>query len=117
MMSIVFPLIASSALVFFGYFALWSSSQANTPKGISSFGRVLSIILFVIAGLVLVSPVAVRHFHGSHSMGRMEMQGRPPYMGHMPRQGCFPQHWMGKRYMQDQPAAAPEQKPEGPASR
>jgi hypothetical protein len=114
MMFVLFPLLAASVLVFFGYFALWSSSQANTPKGISSFGRILSIILFVIAGLVLLSPVAMRHFHGQHFMGRMDMQGRPPCMG------SVPQHWMGQRSMcpyKNQPAPAPEEKPEGPATK
>jgi hypothetical protein len=114
MMFVLFPLIACSVLVFFGYFALWSSSQANTPKGISSFGRVLSIILFVIAGLVLVSPAAMRHFHGQCCRGGMEMQGRPPCMGSVPH------HWMGNRCMppdRNQPAPAPEEKPEGPAAK
>ena len=114
-MFVIVPLIACSVLVFFGYFALWSSSQANTPKGISSFGRILSIILFVIAGLVLLSPVAMRHFHGQRCcMGSMDMQGRPPCMGSMPH------HWMGQRFMhsdRNQPAPAPEEKPEGPAAK
>ncbi|HUI92048.1 MAG TPA: hypothetical protein VLX68_07365 [Chitinivibrionales bacterium] len=109
MMLIIFPLIAASALVFFGYFALWSSAQATTPKSISSFGRILSIILFVIAGVVLFSPVAMRHFHGRHFTGGMGMQGRPPMMG------SVPQHWMGKRFIppeRGQQFPAPAEKPE-----
>jgi len=86
---------AAVVLVFMGYFALWSAAQANTPAGISAFGKVMAIILFVMAGLVLVSGIACRHgFCGGRMMGKMGcgapammngMQGMPGCgMGHMP---------------------------------
>lgn len=76
---------AAVVLVFFGYIAMWSASQPNTPAGISSFGKTMAIILFVIAGLALVSGIAMRHGCCSPMMmGRMAgcgnasmMQGGP----------------------------------------
>jgi hypothetical protein len=113
-MHIIFPIIGASVLVFFGYFAIWSSSQPTTPKGVSSFGRILAIILFVIAGLALVSPVAVRHFHGGHMMNKMECRGNPAFMG------CPQGHWMNKMHMpgdKNRPENVPEQKPETPPAK
>jgi len=75
MCMIICPIAAAVIIVFFGYLALWSSSQANTPGGISSFGKVLAIILFVMAGLVLVAGIAMghRHFgHGGMMMGKWQ---------------------------------------------
>ena len=84
---------AAVVLVFMGYFALWSAGQANTPAGISSFGRVMAIILFVLAGLVLVSGVAMRHgCCGGPMMGKMGW-GRPAMMGGM-MPGCGTGHHM-----------------------
>ena len=53
-MFLLFPVVIVILLVFFGYSALWSSYQSNIPKGVSQFGRILSLILFVMAGLVIV---------------------------------------------------------------
>jgi hypothetical protein len=113
-MHIFFPIIAATVLVFFGYFAIWSSSQPATPKGVASFGKILSIILFVIAGLALASPVAVRHFHGGYMMNKMECRGNPASMG------CPKEHWMNRTQMQcdkNRPENAPEEKPQSPSGK
>jgi hypothetical protein len=67
-MCILLPVVAAVVLVFFGYLAMWSASQANTPAGISQFGKIMSIILFVFAGLILVSGVARRNHSGMSCM-------------------------------------------------
>jgi hypothetical protein len=83
-MFILFPVVGAVVLVFFGYVALWSAYGANIPKGVAQFGRILSIVLFVFAGLVLLSGVAMRcHRFGSHMMGGMRpgmsfMKGQMP---------------------------------------
>jgi len=100
--------------VFFGYFAIWSSSQPATPKGIASFGRILSIILFVIAGLTLLSPVASRHFHHGYMMNKTECCGNTSSMG------CPQGQWMNKMHMRgdkNRPENVPEEKPEAPAAK
>ena len=52
----IFPaLVGCLVLVTLGYFAMWTSSHENTSKGLAGFGRVLSIILFVFAGLVFLA--------------------------------------------------------------
>lgn len=70
-MFILFPVIAAVVLVFFGYAALWSTYQSNLPKGVSQFGRIMSIILFVIAGLVLVLSATMRPGFGHDMPGKM----------------------------------------------
>jgi len=67
-MCILLPVVASVVLVFFGYIALWSAHQSNTSAGVSQFGKIMSIILFVFAGLVLVAGVARSHHHGMPCM-------------------------------------------------
>ncbi len=67
MFMMIFPIAGAVIIVFFGYLALWSASQSNTPGGISSFGKVLAIILFVMAGLVLIGGIA-RHGNRGHMM-------------------------------------------------
>ena len=113
-MHILFPIIGASVLVFFGYFAIWSSSQPTTPKGVSSFGRILAIILFVIAGLTLVSPVAVSHFHHGYMMNKMECRGNPAFMG------CPQGQWMNRMHMRgekNETENVPEAKPETPTAK
>ncbi len=112
-MHILIPILAASILVFFGYFSLWSATQPTTPKGISSFGRILAIILFVMAGLALVSPVAARHFHHDYMMQNAACCGKPGFMGGHGQ-------WMHRMPMQCDPhqaAPTPENKPETPASK
>ena len=46
--------IVAAVLVTIGYFALWTSSQTNTPKGTAAFGKVMALILFVMAGLMIL---------------------------------------------------------------
>jgi hypothetical protein len=115
-MHIFLSLFAASCLVFFGYFAIWSSSQPTTPKGISSFGRILAIILFVLAGLALVSPIAARHFHCACGMNQMQFRGHPGFMGRP--QGP----WMNRMQMpmpgdKNRPETVPEEKSETPPAK
>ena len=79
-MCILFPIVAATVLVTIGYFALWISSQANNQKGMAIFGKVLSIILFVMAGLVLVFSITC----GPRGHGKMRCMGAPGYMSHCP---------------------------------
>ena len=83
-MFIVMPIVAAVVLVFLGYIALWSASQPNTPAGISSFGRVMAILLFVIAGLGLFAGATM-----GCRMGGMMKGGMPCQMGMM-------QHMQGR---------------------
>ncbi len=53
-MLIVWPLAAVIVLVFFGYIALLGMNQANISQGTAKLGKVISIALFVIAGIVLI---------------------------------------------------------------
>jgi hypothetical protein len=86
-------IVAVVVMVFLGYIAMWSASQANTPAGISSFGKVMAIILFVIAGFILVFGIAGRRDLCGPMMGKMYGQGNASMMpgpeggpaGHKPR--------------------------------
>jgi len=84
-MFILIPVVSAVILVFFGYFALWSAHQSNTPAGIAQFGRIMAIILFVFAGLVLVCGAACRHCSKMHGMpGKMSCcEGMPAMRGKM----------------------------------
>jgi hypothetical protein len=81
-------LIGMVVLVTLGYLALWTSNHENTPKGLAGFGKVMSIILFVFAGLALVGGATASHMcmwytsrdGGSCAVGRW-MPGR--HMGAM----------------------------------
>jgi len=78
----IFPaLVACLVLTSLGYFALWTSSHENTSKGLAGFGKVLSIILFVFAGLVFLvgavlsfSPGVHEHIKGMTMGSRMHME-------------------------------------------
>ena len=70
-MCILLPVVAAVVLVFGGYIALWTAGRNDTPKGISQFGRIIAIILFVFAGLVLIAGVARKHCHRGMHDGMM----------------------------------------------
>jgi hypothetical protein len=53
-MFIFCSIIVAVVLVTLGYFALWTTSQANVSKGLSLFGKVMAIVLFITAGLMLL---------------------------------------------------------------
>ena len=53
-MFILGHVIGAVVLVFLGYIALWTASQNTIPKEVAKFGKVMSIILYVFAGLVIV---------------------------------------------------------------
>lgn len=98
-MCILMPVVVAALFVFLGYCTLWSSSQGNTPKDISQFGKILSIILFTIAGLVIV---LCSLFRCSPMNNRM-MAGRPGCQGMMrmgtpPERGCRPNMMMDKEH-------------------
>jgi hypothetical protein len=86
-MFILCPIIAAVVLVFLGYLALWTSGQANTPKGVSQFGRILAIVLFVIAAVALILCSTCRSNMGrSCMMGQMGMMGKGNMHGYMGRE-------------------------------
>ena len=76
-MFMLLPVVAAVVLVFLGYAALWSAYQEKVPAGISKFGRIMSIILFVFAGLVIIFGATMRPpCGGPGMMGKMEQMGR-----------------------------------------
>ena len=75
-MFILIPVVSAVVLVFFGYLAMWSAHQSNTPAGIAQFGKVMAIILFVFAGLVLVCGMACRHHHRMQCMNEKMSCGK-----------------------------------------
>lgn len=83
-MFILPSIIAAVVLVFLGYASLWSAYQANLPKNVSQFGKVMSIILFVTAGLVILFSLAVKHPGMGHGrMGMMNFKDNPCMSGQM----------------------------------
>ena len=54
--------IAVVALVTLGYLALWSAYHENTSKWVSGFGKVMAIILFVFAALIVIMGVTAGHW-------------------------------------------------------
>ena len=79
----IFPaLVGCLVLVTLGYLALWTSSHENTAKSLAGFGKVLSIILFVFAGLVIMvgavfsfSPGVHEHMRSMMMTQGMQMKG------------------------------------------
>jgi len=53
-MMVMQGLVAAAALVGLGYFALWAAARPETRPGLAGFGRVIGIVLFVVAGLALL---------------------------------------------------------------
>jgi hypothetical protein len=97
-MFLVFPVVIVILLVFFGYCALWSSYQGNIPKGVSQFGRILSLILFVIAGLVIVFGLTFKSFPREQMRGEMGFSGMPSMQGPS-MQGHSRQSYMERKDM------------------
>jgi hypothetical protein len=62
------PVGAAVILVFLGYVALWTSSRSGTPAGVAQFGKVLSIVMYVIAALTLIGSLMMRHCGRHHGM-------------------------------------------------
>ena len=81
----IFPaLVASLVLVTLGYLALLASSHENTSKGLMGFGKVLSIILFVFAGLIIIVGAVFSFSPGVHEHMRSMMTGHSMQM----EEGC-----------------------------
>ena len=82
-------LVVASVLVGLGYVVLWAAGRQDTPRGISSFGRVLAIVLFCIAGLTLLLGFVA----GPMMMGAGRGPGGGPGMFFRPGGclGCAPQ--------------------------
>jgi hypothetical protein len=81
----IFPaLVGCLVLTTLGYFALWTSSHENTSKGLVGFGKVLSTILFVFAGLVFLTGAVISFSPWTHDVMRSM------WMKHhmMMEQGC-----------------------------
>lgn len=67
-MFIVGGLIGAVIFVTLGYFAFWTATRQGTSTDIAKFGKIIGIILFVIAGLILIFSFAGGPFMG-HMMG------------------------------------------------
>jgi len=78
-MCIFASLLGAVVLVALGYIASWTSMHENTPKGLSAFGKVMAVILYVFAALVLIFGLKF----GMGSCGKMGMGGCPMMMGDM----------------------------------
>lgn len=53
-MFIVGGLIGAVIFVTLGYFAFWTATRQGTSSDMANFGKIMAIILFVVAGLVLI---------------------------------------------------------------
>lgn len=47
-------LIGAIIFVTLGYFAFWTATRPDTSHDVANFGKIMAIILFVIAGLILI---------------------------------------------------------------
>ncbi len=66
----IFPVVVCTAvLVTIGYLALWSAAQEKTSSGLAGFGRVMAIILFVLAGLCLLVGLTFSAKHMMYGKG------------------------------------------------
>jgi hypothetical protein len=74
-MFMLMPVIVAVVLVFFGYLAVWTASHKDIPAGISKFGKILSIILYVFAGLVIIFSVTCRPPFMGQGRGMMKNMG------------------------------------------
>ena len=72
-MLIVWAIAAAAVLVFFGYIAILGSKQAGLSEDLAMFGKVVSVVMYVAAGLVIIfSLVQV-------TMNRNPITGRPVF--------------------------------------
>lgn len=53
-MFLVMHAVAAVLVVTVGYFVVWTSMQPNTQKGVAGFGKVMAILLFIVAGGMLL---------------------------------------------------------------
>ncbi|MDD5686916.1 MAG: hypothetical protein PHE88_03670 [Elusimicrobia bacterium] len=99
-MYIMFPVVVMVLLVTIGYFVMWTAVQPNIPKGVSGFGKVMAIILFIVAGVCLVSGMVygprmhrfmmrndscIQMGGGMHNKMMDRMEGEKGSMGKMPK--------------------------------
>jgi hypothetical protein len=61
-------IIGGVIFVTLGYFAFWTAMRQGTQPDITKFGKIIGIILFVIAGLTLIFSFTGGPFRG-HMMG------------------------------------------------
>ena len=47
-------LIGAIIFVTLGYFVFWTATRPSTSHDVANFGKIMAIILFVIAGLILI---------------------------------------------------------------
>jgi len=88
---IIFPVVlASAVLVTLGYLASWSSMHENTSKGLAGFGRVMALIMYLFAGLILLFGISMsRHYPGHWGMMQ---QGGCGMMGSMDKGRAMDMH-------------------------
>ena len=103
-MFIIFPITMAVLIVTVGYFAMWTSSKSDTPKCIASFGRVMAIILFVIAAIILAGGLAYGPRMHHRMMGGQYMGMHEKMMGDMDEKEnaeCGPSKMMEKCKMSE----------------
>ena len=85
----IFPVVVAVAvLVTLGYLALWTSAHERTSKQMAGFGKIMAMIVFVLAGLMFIVGITFSakcgmcpmcHFmgkmHGGAMMGQMMGEG------------------------------------------
>ena len=56
-MFFILVLVAAAALVLFGYIMMSNAYQPNTPQGMAKSGKIIAIVFFVTAGLIIIGMV------------------------------------------------------------
>ncbi|OGS17861.1 MAG: hypothetical protein A3J83_08685 [Elusimicrobia bacterium RIFOXYA2_FULL_40_6] len=72
---IAMHIVGAVMIVTVGYFVLWTASLSSAPKGVAGFGKVMAIILFIIAGCMLIGGIVFGPKMHSMMMHKMEMGG------------------------------------------
>lgn len=106
-MFIIFPVVCAVLLVTVGYFALWTSVSANTPKGVSAFGMIVATILYVVAAIVLIGGLVYGPNMHMAMMHRMAGWGGLMEMKEM-QEGCGMEGMMEENMSKEQPGAMKE---------
>ena len=78
-MLLIYAVAFAAMLVFFGYIAMYSAHQTNIPESMSKFGRIIAIVLFAVAALMVIAPVVQTIFRLPGGMNR-PMYGYNPMM-------------------------------------
>ena len=80
-MILLVGLVTAAFLVGLGYLNLWAAARQGTPRGLATFGRILGIVLFVIAGFSLLVPAAAVPLGIAGRFGRKHFSCQPGHRG------------------------------------